>query len=148
MAGLKVAFVTGAVAVTTTPATVLMITAGANAGLQLKNMIIGVDGTSPTEGKLQVEIVRKFTAGTGTGTTITPQKVSGHSGSIQATAKKAFSVEPTSGGSTVVVWDNNVHPQGNIAIPLDILVDAGETVGFRVTSPTGKNVRLTVNAEE
>lgn len=147
MAGLKVAFVTGAVPVTVTAATVLMITAGANAGLALKNFIIGVDGTSPTEGKLQVEIVRKFTAGTGTGTTITPVKVSGHAGTIQATAKKAFSAEPTT-GSAVVVWDNNVHPQGNLAIPIDILVDAGETVAFRVTSPTGKNIRLTVNAEE
>ncbi len=148
MAGLKVGFVTGAVAVTTTPKTVLMITAGANAGLLLKNFIIGVDGTSPTEGKLQVEILRKFTAATGTGTSITPLKLSGHAGTVQAIASKAYSVEPTSTGSTVVVWDNNVHPQGNLAIPLDLLVDAGETVGFRVTSPTGKNIRLTVNAEE
>lgn len=148
MAGLKIAFVTGAIAVSTTAATVLMITAGSGAGLALKNISIAVNGTSPTEGKLLVEVVRKFTAGTGVGTTLTPLKVSGHAGTIQATAKHTFTTEPTTAGGTIVVFSTLVHPQGNYQIPVDILVDAGETVAIRVTSPTGKSVYVTVAAEE
>lgn len=147
MAGLKVAVRTGNVAVSNTPKTVLMITAGSGVGLSLKNWSIGVDGTSPTEGKLTVEIVRKFTAGTGTGTTNNPQKVSGHGGSVQCTAKDNYTVEPTT-GSSYVMFSTLVHPQGNYQVPCDILVDAGETIAFRVTSPTAKNVQVSVLAEE
>lgn len=149
MAGLKLAVVTGLVAVSNTPKTVYMATAGANAGLRLKQWSLAVDGTSPTEGKLTFEIVRKFTAGTGTSsTTNNPVRVHGHSGSPQATGKENYSAEPTSGGSTVVVYNTLIHPQGNAFVPCDILVDPGETIGFRITSPTAKGVRLSLEFEE
>ncbi|MGH7243617.1 MAG: hypothetical protein ACREJD_09395 [Phycisphaerales bacterium] len=148
MAGLKVAVVTAAVAITNADKTVVMVTAGAAAGARLNNFSIAFNGTSPTEGKVTVEIVRKFTAGTGTaGSSVTPRKISGHAGAVQLTASQNYSAEPTTGAS-YVAWSTLVHPQGNYQVPMDILVDPGETIAVRCNSPTAKSVVTALQFDE
>lgn len=126
-----------------TTKTILQITAPANTGLRVTRASISFDGTSPTAAKALVELVKGATGGTGTN--LTTLKLQGHTGSVQATAKENFTVEPT-GGS--VAFTEQVHTQSGYTAPEEIILNPGETLAFRTNVAAAVNARARFRYEE
>lgn len=123
-----------AVATGTTAKTIAQIKAPSTHGICVKNWGVSFDGTSPTEAKVKVELVKGATSGTGS--TNNPVKTHGHTGSIAATGKDNFSGEPTGG---TVVATHYVHPQGNYQINDEIVLNPDETLGIRTTTTSSRS---------
>lgn len=144
MAGLKGRIGANAVATGTSTKTLLELSAPAGAGVRVKSFTCSFDGTSPTEAKPRVELLKGGT--TGTGTSATPAKVSGHTGSITATGKSDNTVEPSGG---TVIFRSRVHPQGGfIDFPVDILLNPGEMLALRTTATVSRNADVGFEFEE
>lgn len=122
--------------------TILQISAPANQGVRVKRVSVSFEGTSPTAGKIKVEVLKGATGGTGTN--LTTQKKHGHGGSVQTTAKENFSGEPTGG---TVLFTESVHPQGGYTAPEEFLI-VNETLGIRVTAPAAVNYNARIVFEE
>src|SRR5579864_1005737 len=90
----------------TTLLTVLQVKAAANVRLKLKSWGIYFNGASATAVPVLVELV--VTSTDGTSTSVTPRKITSATETVQATAGKNFSAEPT---RTNDVENKLVHPQ-------------------------------------
>lgn len=130
---------------TATTKTILLIKAPANTGIRIRSWEISFDGTSPTAGKALVQLVKNTTSGTGTGTTLTPVKLAGHTGSVQATAKENYSAEPSGG---TVIRSVLVHTQMSYASPEDLVLNPGEELSLVTNVPAAVNARSSMRWEE
>lgn len=146
MSGLHATATTGSIGTgTATKKTILLVKAPTNTGVRVRMWEISFDGTSPTAGKALVQLVKTTTGGTGTGTDLTPTKISGHTGSVQATSKENYSAEPTGG---TVIKSVLVHPQSSYTTPEDIVLNPGEELSICTTVPSAVNARATMRWEE
>ncbi|MFN7019891.1 MAG: hypothetical protein ACK4WH_01010 [Phycisphaerales bacterium] len=142
MAGLHAAAVAATVSTGTSAKTLLRITAPANQGVRVNRLSISFAGTSPTAGKIKVDLIKGNTGGTSS--SLTPQKIHGHAGAVQATAREAFSAEGS--GGTVIATES-VHPQGGYTFPEEILL-LNESLDIRVTAPAAVNAEVRARWEE
>lgn len=148
MAGLKCAAVAPDVSLSAaTTKTVLQITAPTNQRLMVTQAKIWFHGVAPTDTPVQVRILRQTTAGTGTSTT--PVKNDVGSETIQSTAARNFTVEPTAGD---VLEHMRIHPQSGIPIiyPIteEIPVPGGGRLGIECTAPQAVTVSAQFNYRE
>jgi hypothetical protein len=123
-------------AVAGTAKTMLQVVAPSNQRLDLRSVSVGFDGVSPTAEPFTVEILRQTTAGTMS--SATPVKDSAGSETIQATAQKNATAEPTAGD---VLARYEHHPQAGsferVFDKREIEIPGGTRLGLRVTCPTG-----------
>lgn len=143
MSGLFTRFQSAGVTTGTSAKTIAQITAPANTGMAVRGWGISFAGTSPTAGKVLVEIIKAATGGTGTSNA--PVKQHGHTGSVQATGKDNFTGEPTGG---TVIFAQTVHPQANFQVNDNIILNPGETIAWRTTAPQSETARVSVFMEE
>lgn len=149
MAGLKVKLSSGEVTTgTLANRTVLQYAAEANAGAKVNGLDITFTGTSATAGRILTQVVKGQTAGSGTGTTQNPTKISGHAGSVRGAGKKNFTAEPSGG---TVIWSQQLPPNYGGIIPLrePVQLDPGETLSIVVYNPgTAVNCNSNMDIEE
>lgn len=125
-----------ALAAAGTAKTILQLVAPTNQRLDLRSVSIGFDGVSPTAEPFTVEILRQTSAGTMS--SATPVKDSAGSETIQSTAQKTATAEPTAGD---VLRRYEHHPQAGsferVFDKREIEIPGGTRLGLRVTCPTG-----------
>lgn len=130
-----------------TAKTVLQVVAPANHRVVLKRWGVFCDGVSPTAEPVQVRLLRQTTAGTMSAAT--PRKMDGYAETIQSTAQKTASAEPTAGDVLAVL---EVHPQQGYAEAFpygdEPIIAGGGRVGIECTAPAGVNVRAQLICEE
>lgn len=117
MAGVGAIITSGAVQLSASTAkTVLMAKAASNHRAVLKEAGISFQGVAATDPPILVELVRCSTDGTGTA--VTPAKKDpSHNETLQTTAAKNFTVEPT---VTDIVRQWYIHAQSGVVYPLDV----------------------------
>lgn len=128
---------------TTNRKTLLQYTAPASSGGRVKRAGISFDGTSPTAGKIEVFLGKGISGGTAT--TRNPQKVSGHTGSVQGSGKEDYSSEPT---GNVDIKSVMVHPQSGYDCNLDVVLNPGETFFVACKAPSAVNAWTWFEIEE
>lgn len=153
MANLNIAVTTEgeiALAAAGTAKTMLQIVAPAQQRLDLRAISVGFDGVNPSAEAFTIELLRQTTAGTMS--SATPVKDSAGSETIQTTAQKNATAEPTA-GDVLNRWEH--HPQsGSFVEKFDkreIEIPGGTRLGLRVTCPTGGtpgNCAATMKLEE
>jgi hypothetical protein len=133
-----------------TAKTILQLVAPANQKVDLRSVSVGFDGVNPSAEPNTVELVRQTTAGTMTAAT--PVKDSAAAETIQTTAQKNATAEPTL-GDVLRRWEH--HPQaGSFVEKFDkreIEMAGGTRLGLRVTCPvagTPTNVTASMSGEE
>jgi len=131
----------------TTLKTVLQVKAGANSRLKLKRWGVYFDGASATAVPVLVELV--VTSTDGTSTSVTPRKITSATETVQATAGKNFTVEPS---VTNVVENILVHPQqGYVEIVpegFEIQVAGGSRLAMSITAPAAVNCQAEMMLDE
>jgi hypothetical protein len=139
-----------ALAAAGTAKTILQLVAPANQRLDCRSVSIGFDGVNPSAEPITVELLRQTTAGTMTAAT--PVKDSAGAESIQSTAQKNATAEPTA-GDVLRRWEH--HPQAGsferVFDKREIEIPGGTRLGLRATIPTaGAAVNATahISAEE
>lgn len=132
--------------VSATPKTVLGVNAAANIRLKLKRWGIYFDGASPTAVPVIVELLRHTTAGTST--TATPRNIN-QSETVQATAGKNYSAEPTAGD---ILENKEIHPQQGYETIYpeggEIQVGGGTRLSIKANAPAGVNCVVEMEFEE
>lgn len=125
-----------ALAAAGTAKTILQVVAAAQQRGDLRAVAIGFDGVSPTAEPFTVEILRQTTAGTMSAAT--PVKDSAGAETIQFTAQKNATAEPTAGD---VLARYEHHPQAGsferVFDKREVEIPGGTRLGLRVTCPTG-----------
>jgi hypothetical protein len=125
-----------ALAVAGTAKTMLQLVAPAQQRGDLRSIAVGFDGTNPSAEPFTVELLRQTTAGTMS--SATPVKDSAGAETIQFTAQKNATAEPTA-GDVLRRWEH--HPQaGSFERAFDkreVEIPGGTRLGLRVTCPTG-----------
>lgn len=107
MKGIVASINSGGVATGTSKKTILRVVAAAGVPLDLVEFSISGKGTSNSDQPLTVELVRQDDDGTLS--SVTPSKAGLGDGTIQATAGKSASEEPT---QEALLMSFAVHPQG------------------------------------
>ncbi len=123
--------------------TVIRITAPANQGVRVKKFGITFSGTSSTAAPIDIAIVVGGSGGSGT--SVTPRKTSGHSGSVQSAAAGHYASEPT---SYTTIKTYAIHPQRGIEAPLDNVLAGGESLGVVVTAASAVDCQGFIEFEE
>lgn len=122
--------------VAATPKTILQLVAPAQQRLDVRAISVGFDGVLPTAEAVTVEILRQTTAGTMSAAT--PVKDSAGSETVQATAQKTATVEPTAGD---ILARYEHHPQAGsferVYDKRELEVPGGTRLAVRCTVPTG-----------
>lgn len=121
--------------VANTPKTILQLVAPTNQRLDMRSIAVAFDGVSTTSEPITVELLRQTTAGTMTAAS--PVKDSAGAETVQATAQKNASVEPTSGD---VLRRFEIHAQDGIVLVFDkreMEVGGGTRIAIRCTVPSG-----------
>lgn len=143
MSGLRAVAASNANNTGTATKTLVLVSAPANTGLKITKWGCHFGGISPTAGKIDVETL--LAASGGTGTTLTPRKRDGHSGSVQSTSKEDYSAEPSGG---TVIDSKLIHPQSGIEQPMDLIIPPGGSFSIRVTAAASVESRAFVEFEE
>lgn len=134
--------------VAATAKTILSVIGAANAPFTIVEFSVSFDGVAVTAEPVTVELVYFTTDGTGTAHTIT--QVRGATRTVQASAKRNYTADPT--GPTV--WKRwLVHPQSGITIPSPLGREveqnvSGDQIGLRCTAPAAVNVQGYIEFEE
>jgi hypothetical protein len=136
--------------VAATAKTVLTAKAPANQRLKLKGLEIFGKGISPTDVPIKVELNIITTDG-GTATTITPSDNDNEMGeTAQGVYKSNYSVEPTTYGASIRVWE--VHPQTGLIVyfPMhdELKLKGGTEFGIRMTAAAAQTVSINAIVEE
>jgi hypothetical protein len=151
MAGLRVGATTGSQTISTAAKTQLQVTAPANQGLTNIDAVCDFLGTSSSGDKVLVELLRLTTAGAaGTSTAQTVSKDDPTDAeTVQTTAKKNYTVEPT-WTTTTILESRVVHPQSGIAFKRVPRIRGGEALAIRTTlvSGTGPNCYTSMHFDE
>lgn len=150
MAALNFAVNSGEIAcVAATAKTILQIVAPTNQRVRILEWGVYFDGTSGSAEPVQVTLSRQSSAGSGS-SSVTPTKDDDSIGdSIQTTAIKGCTSEPTTGDT---LRHKNVHPQGgyewNATPGQDLICGAGDRIGIVVTAPANVNAIGFMRCEE
>lgn len=136
MAGVRIAANTGDVSFSTSTITVAQVKAASNHRIRIERVRVSFKGTSSAEAPVLVELCRQTTAGTMT--TVTPVKITDSDpGTIQTTAQKTATGEPTTGN---IKASHLVHPQSSYDFVFppgrELYVDGGDYLGVRLNTPT------------
>jgi len=127
--------------VAATPKTILQLVAPTNQRLAIRGFSVSFDGISATAEPIQVDLVKQTDAGTTSAATPAAEQIGLGSETIQATARKTASAEPT---TTDVLRRYNIHPQTGrefrFSIEDEIVMAGGTRVGLRCTAPANVNV--------
>jgi len=129
-----------------TAKTILQIIAPANQRLNFDGFAVSFDGVLGTAEPVNVEILRQTTAGTMTSATVVRRGAG--SETIQTTAQKTASAEPTAGD---VLRRYNIHPQTGAEFkfdPKEIEIPGGTRLAIRCTAPAAVNVTAFMDATE
>lgn len=134
-------------AITTSPKTILRVTAAAAIGLNVRRITITGDSTNTAAPKTRAEILRGASGGTAGAGTPVKSIVGGHTGSIQAAAAENFSAEPT---ATQQVGEAMFHPQSGwiFDFPTPVLLNPGEALVVRLTGGGSHGARVNADCEE
>lgn len=129
---------------------VVGVVAGAGISVRVTEAGIGFDGTSATAEPVTVELCRgDGTSANGTSTAHTPAQVRGATRTVQCTARRNFTAEPT---VLTVLKRWLFHPQtgGMHQLPLGREVEHTGAGGLylRCTAPAGVNVQAYMEFEE
>lgn len=137
--------------VTSTAKTVILETAAANIALKWLETAVSFDGATSSNAPAIVELVTSTAAGAGTSTSVTPVKRdAGRGETIQATAGKSYSAEPTVLSAIRVIdigqYNGVYHYINPFASPYIII--GGKGGGMRITSPNNCNCSGHLTCEE
>jgi len=111
---------------------------------------VSFDGTSATAEPCTVELCYSTQATAGTNTSFTPVQIRGATRTVQGTAARSYSAEPT----TLTVWKRwLVHPQTGIEMQFPLGREPEEIVTadgicLRVTAPATVNCQAYMEIEE
>lgn len=127
-----------------TAKTILSVINGSTGILKIVELGVSFDGTSSTAEPVTVELCSSTEATAGTATSHTVAQVAGAARTVVATAKRAFSAEPT---VLTVLKRWLVHPQGgSLAIQFPLGREPQQNTGsdalvVRCTAPAAVNVQ-------
>lgn len=141
MAGLHIKVSTSqAITIGTSPTqkTLLSYTAPAG-GARVNKIVVEGEATSTTAAKGQVNIVKGGSGGTGT--TVTPAKSHGHTGSAAGTSKEAYSSNPTGG---TVIDRGSFNTYGGKVFADEIILNPSEMIEVQgmAAAPVGATVNM------
>lgn len=120
--------------------TIIQAVAGAARGLDLIRWSLSLNGVTPTDAPARVQLCRMMSAGTST--LVTPVKMDAAADAVAATARTAFTAEPTLGD---VLETYALTPYGGLIV-MDyapdsrIRVAANNRLGLRVLASAAVNV--------
>jgi hypothetical protein len=146
-----VAETNGDVALTAATAkTILSVINAANGLIRLCELGVSFDGISATAEPVTVELCSSTEAGAGTATSHTIVQFRGPTRTVQATAKRNFSAEPT---VLTVIKRWLVHPQSGIVVQFPLgrepeQVTTADALVIRCTAPATVNVQAYMEFEE
>lgn len=131
-----------------TTGTVIQLIAPANQRVKVLRWGLFFDGTQPRNEPVSVRILRQTSSGTAT--FFNPVKLDGSiSETIQTTARKTFTLEPTDGD---ILESYNIHPQQGIFVPYvlgqEIILSGGSRLGISCAAPNDVNVTAFIVGEE
>ncbi len=141
----------GDVALTAATArTVLNFIAGTGAPIKLVEFGVSFDGITAGNEPVTVEICSSSQATAGTSTSVTPTQVRGQTRTVQGTAARSYTAEPT---VLTVLKSFLIHPQGGgivLQSPLGKEIEAAATDGIaiRLTAPDAVNAQAYMEVEE
>lgn len=141
----------GDVALTAATAkTILSVINAANSLVRVVELGVSFDGTSGTAEPVTVELCSSTQAGAGTSTSHTPAQVRGPTRTVQATAARNYTAEPT---ALTVLKRWLVHPQTGLVIQFPLgrepeQVTTADALCIRCTAPAGVNVQGYMEFEE
>ena len=119
--------------------TILQIVAPANQRIAVRGFSVSFDGVSSSAEPVQVDILKQTTAGTMTAATPVKEVPGGET--VQMTAQKNATAEPTAGD---ILRRYEVHPQTGFERPFafdeEIVLAGGDRLGLRCTAPAAVNV--------
>lgn len=133
-----------------TAKTILSIINAANGLIRLTEVAVSFDGISSSAEPVTVEICSSTEAGAGTATSHTIVQCRGATRTVQATAKRNFTAEPT---TLTVVRQWLIHPQTGITylMPLGREIEqvvTADALCLRCTAPAIVNARGHIEFEE
>lgn len=134
-----------------TAKTVLSVIAGANSLFRIIELAVSFDGTTSSAEPVTIELCYSTQAGAGSGsTTHTIQQSGGSVRTVQATAQRGYTSEPTA----LTVWKRWLcHPQTGFAMQFPLGREPEETVTadalcLRLTAPASVNCQAYIEFEE
>lgn len=133
-----------------TAETVLNIINAANGLIRLVEFSVSFDGTSATAEPVTVELCFSTQATAGTSTAVTPVQIRGPTRTVQATAARAYTAEPTV-ITVIKCW--LVHPQLGLVVQFPLGREPEQTTTadgllLRCTAPAAVNVQAYLEFEE
>lgn len=146
-----VAETTADVALTAATAkTVLSVINASNGLIRIVEMSVSFDGTSSTAEPCTVELCSSTETSAGTSTSHTIVQSRGPTRTVQATAKRNYTAEPST-LSVIRQW--LVHPQTGITVQFPLgrepeQVTTADAICIRVTAPATVNCRAHMEFEE
>lgn len=111
---------------------------------------VSFDGVLATAEPVTIELCGCTQAGAGTNTAFTPVQIRGATRTVQGTAARAFTAEPT----TVTVWKRwLVHPQTGIEMQYPLsrepeMTTTADAILLRATAPAIVNAQAYMEIEE
>lgn len=141
----------GDVALSAATAKTILSVINASAGLiRICEMSVSFDGTSATAEPVTVELCSSTEAGAGTATSHTIVQCRGSTRTVQATAKRNFTAEPT---TLTVLKRWLVHPQAGIVLQYPLgrepeQVTTADALVIRCTAPATVNAQAYMEFEE
>lgn len=141
----------GDVALTAATAkTILMVINAANSLIRLCEMGVSFDGTSASAEPVTVELVSSTQATAGTNTSHTIAQCRGSTRTVQATAARNYTAEPT---VLTVLKRWLVHPTAGMVLQFPLGREPEQTVtadglGIRCTAPANVNAQAYLEFEE
>lgn len=141
MAGLHIKVSTSqAITMGTSPTQVTLLSYTAPAGgARVKKIVVESEATSTTAAKGQA-ILKKGGSG-GTGTSVTPAKSHGHTGSPAGTSKEGYSSNPTGG---TVIDRGSLNTYGGKVFADEIILNPSEMIEVQAmaAAPVGATVNM------
>ncbi len=128
-----------------TTETLLQILAGSSNPISIRGIRFTTKGTDALGEPILLQLLRQTTAGTASSATIA--KTNGTTATIQATAQKTFTAEPTA-SDIVRMWE--VHPAGggvDLWIPPGVIeVNGAARIALRVIVPNASSSAVKATA--
>lgn len=133
-----------------TAETVVMYICAANTPAKATEMSVSFDGTSASAEPVTVELVSSTQATAGTNTAHTMAQVSGATRTVQGTAARGYTAEPT---VLTVLKSWLVHPQAGIVLQYPLGREPQQNVtadglGIRCTAPAAVNCQAYLEVQE
>lgn len=135
---------------TATAKSIMSVINAANSLIRIVEIGVSFDGTSGTAEPVTVELCYSTQATAGTSTSHTIQQIRGPTRTVQATAARNYTVEPTA----LTVWKRwLVHPQTGAIIQFPLgrepeCVVTSDALILRCTAPATVNVQGYIEFEE